>query len=584
MSVATASLLVSVGTIAAIWALFALGLNVKFGYTGLLDFGHVAFFLVGAYTTGLLVAPPAGTQEFQTYILGLDLPGLLVDLTGLQLADGLGWLVALFVGTVVAGIFGLLVALPAIRLREDYLAIALLGISVIFKRTVQTEGWLANGPDAFRGYSRPFTDLFPIPGFDVEGTILFGVVVFVLWSLAVGLLAREELLEAGFEDPWGTLLNGVFAVLTLGFGYLAARRARAGRTETGTTPLAPILGAGLLVALIGSGLAALALFVPALLLSLGTLSAFVWVYAGVVTVRHFGHVSRRGWLAALGVGVGLVVAFLPGRVLGAGPLGTSGLVPTLALLVAYLAGTASLFRNWDRFDFEASRLTFLGLVGVWLFVFRYFVLSSLGALADGNPAVASGLFLEDVLFLVQYQGSTPLDGLVLNYSRFLFVVVVAFLAVGYVLSETAVRSPFGRVLKAIREDEDVAMALGKNPFSYKVQSMVLGSAMAGLAGGLVAIYQQTLTFRLFEPLFTFFIFLIVVMGGTANNRGVILGAALYWAFVQGTRDVAGALPVEASGIFALRVALLGALFIAVLYYRPEGIWGERTVVQGGAEE
>jgi len=581
---ATASLLVSVGTIAAIWALFALGLNVKFGYTGLLDFGHVAFFLVGAYTTGLLVAPPAGTQQFQTYILGWDIPAQLTAATGLELVGGLGWFAALFVGTVVAGVFGLLVALPAIRLREDYLAIALLGISVIVKRTVQTEGWLANGPDAFRGYPRPLGNLFPLPGFSIEGTALFAAVVFVFWTIAVALLAREESLAAGFgsDDPRATVLNAVFAVLTLGFGYAAARRAGAVRRETGRTPPAPVLGAGLVAALLGAGLAAFALFVPAMLLSLGTLSLFIWVYAGVATVRHFGHVTRREWLVGLALAVALVVVFLPGQ-LRLDLLGTRGLLPTLVLLGVYLWGTAHLLRNWSAYGNGSSRLTFLGVVGVWLFVFRYFALASLRQLAAGNPVVASGVFVEDLLFLVQYQGSTPLDGLAFNYARFLFALSVAFLALGYYFSETAVRSPFGRVLKAIREDEDVAMALGKNPFAYKVQSMVLGSAMAGLAGGLVAVYFGTLTFRNFEPLFTFFMFLIVVIGGTANNKGVILGAALYWAFVQGSQDVAGALPTGSSAIFAIRVALLGAIFIAILYYRPQGIWGERTAVGGGEE-
>lgn len=591
---ATSSLLVTVATIAAIWALFALGLNIKFGYTGLLDFGHVAFFLVGAYTTALLVAPPAGTKPYSEYILGVDLPARLVELTGLELASGLGWLIALFVGTVVAGMFGLLVALPAIRLREDYLAIALLGISVIAKRTVQTETWLANGPDALRGYPRPLTTLFPLPGVTVEGTVLFGGIVFVFWTIAVYLLAREASLDDGFgsADVRTLLLNGAFAVLTLGFGYVAARRSRAmsrdEQTATSALSTVPILGAGLIAALLGAGLGAFAYDFLGVLLTLGTLSVFVWVYAGVVTRRHFDHVPRQDWLIALGIAAGVIVVFVPGTLVDAGPFGTQGLVPTTVLLVAFVAGVTLLLRNWSWFDTDTSRLSLLGVVGVWLFVFRYFLLSSVEALLGGgtvqaNVRSAASVLLEDILFLVQYQGSTLTAGVQFDYQRFLFVFVVTFLVLGYLLSELTVRSPYGRVLKAIREDEDVAMSLGKNTFSYKVQSMILGSAMAGLAGGLVAIYYGTLTFRNFEPLLTFFMFLIVVIGGTANNKGVILGAALYWAFVRGSVDIAAVVPGDVP-VFALRVVLLGAVFIAILYYRPQGIWGERTVVPGGVEE
>ena len=118
---AVSSTLVSLGILVAIYGLLALGLNIKFGFTGLLDIGHVAFYLVGAYLTALLVLPPSSTQQFATYILGWNWP----------------WLPALAAGTAAAGLLGMLVALPAIRLREDYLAIAVLGISVILQRVIQ---------------------------------------------------------------------------------------------------------------------------------------------------------------------------------------------------------------------------------------------------------------------------------------------------------------------------------------------------------------------------------------------------------------------------------------------------------------
>lgn len=580
---ATSSLLVNVATIAAIWALFAIGLNIKFGYTGLLDFGHVAFFLVGGYTTALLVMPPAETQDFQEYILGLEWPMRLVELTGFELAGGIGWLGAILIGTIAAGIFGLLVALPAIRLREDYLAITLLGISVISKRTVQTETWLANGPDSIRGFSGPWRGLFPLPGENLEGYVLFGIIVFVVWVIAVSLLARETLLDSSPStnpNPVVTVIHAVFGVTTLGFGYLAAR---ATRVDGRVVRWSPVLAAGLAAGILATVLVSIGSTFAAMLLFLGTLSVFAWIYAGLATIRHFEHVALRDWAVGLVLAIGLVTVFVPARLFEDGPFGTSGLVPMLGLLVLFLAAAGWLLSNWGRFDSAASRLTLLGIMAVWVFIFRYFLLSVFRVLRRGDTSEAVTVLVEDILFLVSYQGDTISGGLVFNYARFLFILAIGILVMGYLLSETAVKSPFGRVLKAIREDEDVAMALGKNTFSYKVQSMVFGSALAGLAGGLVAIYFGTLTFRNFEPLITFFIFLIVVIGGTANNKGVILGSAMYWAFVQGTNDIAAAIPTGEAAVFAIRVALLGAIFIAILYYRPQGIWGEERMIAEGEE-
>ena len=585
----TSSVLVSVATIAGIWALFALGLNIKFGYTGLLDFGHVAFFLVGAYTAALLVMPPAETQQFQEYLLGWNLPARLTELTGLELMGGVGWLIALIVATVVAGIFGLLVALPAIRLREDYLAIALLGISVIAKRTVQTETWLANGPDALRGYDRPMIELFPLPGTTFEAFVLFGMVVFVFWSAVVYLLSQEAYLDAGFNPTSrSTAVNSLFGVLTLGFGYAAARRARTARRERAVAASLPsVFGAGLLAGALATAMASLGFASESVLLFVGTVSLFAWAYAGLATVRHFDTVTRTEALVGLGLAIGLFAVFVPAGAVdrfGGGNLVEIGAVlVTVGLLIAYIAGTYYLLRGWSARGTETSALSMLGIVGVWIFVLRYFVMGLGDPLRQGDVAGAAGVLAQDLLFLVWYPGGGLDAGLWFNYSRFLFALTVAALAAGYVLTEVTVRSPFGRVLKAIREDEDVAMALGKNTFSYKVQSMILGSAMAGLAGGLVAIYYGSLTFRLFDPLYTFFMFLIVVIGGTANNKGVILGAGLYWAFVQGSNDIAAAFPTGSAKIAALRIALLGALFIVILYYRPEGIWGEERMIEEAEE-
>jgi ABC-type branched-subunit amino acid transport system permease subunit len=104
--------------------------------------------------------------------------------------------------------------------------------------------------------------------------------------------------------------------------------------------------------------------------------------------------------------------------------------------------------------------------------------------------------------------SRPFEDFVLgDYNYFLLLFVLIILAVCFLLLEKLIKSPWGRVFKAIREDEDVPTSLGKNVFSYKNQSLVLGSTIAGLAGALLAFYLQYINPRNFMPIETFYAWL-----------------------------------------------------------------------------
>ncbi|MFC4551431.1 MULTISPECIES: branched-chain amino acid ABC transporter permease [Halorussus] len=623
---ALSSSLVSLGIIVGIYAILALGLNIKFGYTGLLDIGHVAFYLVGAYVTALLVLPPASEQQFATYVLGWNWP----------------WLPAIAVGTVVAGIMGLLVALPAIRLREDYLAIAVLGISVILKRVVQVEGWLANGPGSLRGFEQPLRDGFPLPGEGLAAAALFGFVVLVLWTVATYLLAQvgtrpdSELTADGGKpaEPGpaadggvtagrtisgpgigGKIVDGLLAVTTLGIGYVAARRAR---SETSETEQRYLLGAGVLfgaaafavtglafewwlgavvfaalaagfygadqrwVPLAGA-VAATVAFAAAFVVGespmvtfvfLGLLSLFTWVFGAVAVARRYSDLDRRDFLLALGLAVVFVATFVPLIVMGGGGDESSsiGLFLTMALLSAFLYGVYYVGSRWERYGSGTEFVRIVGVGAIWLFAIRYFVMANIEPLKRAGVGGVVNNTLQNLAWLLKFTAS----GAEFDYSRFLLVLTLASLALVYYLSEITVESPFGRVLKAIREDEDVATSLGKNTFAYKVQGMMLGSALAGFAGGLTAIYFQSLVHTMFAPRVTFIAFLVLIIGGTANNKGMILGSVIYWAFQKATADIAGFFPTAArSSVQALRLAFIGALLIIILYYRPEGLWGEK---------
>ena len=551
---ALSSSLVSLGVLVGIFGLLSLGLNLKFGYTGLLDIGHVAFFLVGAYLTALLVSPPASTQQFGTYILGLNWP----------------WLAAVPVGVVGAGLLGLLVALPAIRLREDYLAITVLGISVILRRIVQSEGWLANGPDSLRGYSLPLRSFFPLPAEGLGSAILLGLVVAVFWTAMTYALALKVGERDGLRD---TVVHGAFAITTLGVGYAARRVARRDGEQPAVVPAA---AAGVLAGVIAAGASVAGLGELATLAFLGATSLFTWAFAALLVVAYFTAVPGRDVLIGLGLAVAFVVPFLPVVTLS----GSIALVGTGVLLVAFVYGVYTLGTSWPSEEDGATPfVTLIGIAAIWLFVIRYFLFALVSPLQNAGVGAALSELIQNVLWLLKF---TP-AGFEFDYARFLLALTFGILAACYYLLEMTVQSPFGRVLKAIREDEDVATALGKDTFTYKVQSMMLGSAIAGLAGALYAIQIPALTHTLFAPRVTFIAFLIVVIGGVADNRGAILGAVIYWGFWKATVDLAAFFPTGArASVQALRLAVFGALFIVILYYRPGGILGDEGTQAGGS--
>jgi branched-chain amino acid transport system permease protein len=160
-----------------------------------------------------------------------------------------------------------------------------------------------------------------------------------------------------------------------------------------------------------------------------------------------------------------------------------------------------------------------------------------------------------------------------------FVLVIIFLAV-----ERGIRSPWGRVLRAIREDEITAQASGKNIFAFKMQAFMLGGFIMGVGGAMYASYVRVITPDTFLPMFgTFLIWVMLILGGSGNNKGAILGALVVWLIWDRT----GALVSDANDprLFYVRNMLIGVLVVAVLLLRPKGLWGEekRVSVFAGKE-
>ena len=134
-------------------------------------------------------------------------------------------------------------------------------------------------------------------------------------------------------------------------------------------------------------------------------------------------------------------------------------------------------------------------------------------------------------------------------------------------------TPWGRVIRAVREDEDAARALGKNAFSYKLQSLAISAAIGAIAGWFLAMYLATIHPFDYEPLVTFFAFGVLVLGGLASYWGVLVGAVIFWALLEGTRYIE--LGVEEVQLAAIRFAIAGLVLILVMVFRPQGIFGKR---------
>jgi branched-chain amino acid transport system permease protein len=158
---------------------------------------------------------------------------------------------------------------------------------------------------------------------------------------------------------------------------------------------------------------------------------------------------------------------------------------------------------------------------------------------------------------------------------FLGILVVA-LAVTFVVLHRLARSPFGRVLRAIRDDEDVAAIAGKHVLAFKVKAFAIGAAVLGMAGALYAHETSYVAPDIFAPLLTLNIILAVVAGGVGNNTGAVLGALLIVALLEGTRFAAPLLPfLAAAQIAAIRELLVSVLLLVILRVLPAGIVPER---------
>jgi branched-chain amino acid transport system permease protein len=159
----------------------------------------------------------------------------------------------------------------------------------------------------------------------------------------------------------------------------------------------------------------------------------------------------------------------------------------------------------------------------------------------------------------------------------IFLVLAVLVVAGAVLVLQRVRhSPYGRVLRAIRDDDQVASVAGKHVIRFKVEAFAVSAGIVGVAGALWGHYTSYIAPEVFVPLVTIYVVLALTAGGTGNNWGAVVGAFLVVFFMEATRFATGWLPgLKPVQVAAVRELLIGASLLVVLRARPAGLLPER---------
>ncbi|WP_341251509.1 branched-chain amino acid ABC transporter permease [Euzebya pacifica] len=258
----------------------------------------------------------------------------------------------------------------------------------------------------------------------------------------------------------------------------------------------------------------------------------------------------------VGVLVGILLAVILALLLGA---------PTLRLRSDYLAITTIAAAEILRFVFrsDVARPITNSVFGLQQFAGDFFAVNPF---PDGPSD--------------RYFGA-------LNYSgQQLWVMVVGWALVGLLTFWTwsLMRSPWGRVLKSIREDEDAARALGKNVFSYKMQALILGGIFGALGGIFLAMGTQAVNPDTYIPVRTFFAYVIIILGGAGTIWGPIVGTFIFLFLTAGLDTlmrelIEGGIVSESiiatQEIGPIRFILVGLMLALLMAFRPQGIFGNK---------
>ncbi|MBI3506567.1 MAG: branched-chain amino acid ABC transporter permease [Proteobacteria bacterium] len=290
------------------------------------------------------------------------------------------------------------------------------------------------------------------------------------------------------------------------------------------------------------------------------------------------------YLVAMGVTAGLYALMALGMnvIWGMAGLINLGLVGFFAV-GAYTSGLLTLKLGWPIAAGVVAGSAAASLVGILVSLITVRLRGDYLAIVTLGFAETMRIVMSNELWIAN--GTDGLSGIPGPFRQalgphafnllFLGIVVFAVIVL-FVLLERLNRSPFGRVLRGIREDEQVVQVAGKNVVMFKVKAFAVGTAALGLSGALYGHFASYIAPDLFAPLLTLYIKLSLLAGGLGNNIGAVVGAVLVVFFLESTRFIVPYIPeISAVQGAALREIFIAVALLLVLRVRARGLIPEK---------